>query len=680
VRPARRGFVLLATILFVIVVGLLLRVAVNRMPSVMGAARLSSSQMLAKRAALSGQEYAMAQLREDPTWQGGETRQTVVDGARLKVVQEKGNVRGSLVGSDGSRSEFLIRFNLQNGEEEPTPDMIFELPYVSINNLSSDVEAVVPQDNDGRERTTPPHSVSLTVEGRAVDTKGNVLSKERVESIYQFSTSRAITDAVIMAGGGLEMKVNGSVNLGGTFLEEATDKLFRLRSKHGMSVTKPDGKPARLNVALGAEAELSFDDSQYVASAKYDSKKVSLATEHHGDSKDFYNLPWDNVSKAGSEEAAVTIPGGTYVYGQFPGDGPYGSFRYFDMSYEDYLANPDPESGVLLGEELTEVRTDSLSLHTGALAVGPKFVVTRAGRRRYAEPGFQWTVNGVDIQVTPSEGSGLTGLAVVPRDPKPFSDDDPTVYPDRGDPFSPDSLVMSLTGTTLSSSGDVILQGGVSGQGGTVTSEGEVRILAGKTLVLESEGRSSIEQQEEFDRKWEGLNLAELASESRDSSGGEGSDEEGERETKQAALQLNIYAKGDLNISTRVSKGLYEGFYRNLAFKGLLYSWGDVDIVAAGDKSSAPVPVRRGRGGRASNPFMQNGMFVLQGSLVAYGSDPDGGDPGTSDGGEGSGRVRIAAGSANLHWDPRFLPSLTELQPEGKSLFRLERSLVNFPR
>jgi hypothetical protein len=682
-RPARRGFVLLATILFVIVVGILLRVAVTRMPSATGAAKHSKTRLQAHRAALSGHEYAMAQLREDPTWQGGEARQMVVDSGRLKVEQERGNVRGTILGSDGSRSEFLIRFNLQDGEQDPSEEMTFDLPYVSLNNLRSDTEAIVPQDQEGQERIAPPHSVSLTVEGRAVDSGGQVISRQRVESIYQFSTSRAINDAVIMAGGGLDMTVNGSVNLGGTFVEEATDKLFRLRSKHGLSVTKPDGSPAKLDVVGQAEAELSFDDSQYSAAADYNPAKVSLAGERHGDSKDFYNLPWESVSKAGSESDAVTIPGGTYVFGKFPGDGRDGSFRYFDTSYDDYLSTPDPGAGVVLSSDLAEVRTDSLALTGGSLTVGPKAVITRYGRSYRRESGFQWAVKGVDVQVTPSANSGVSDLAIIPRDPKAFSDDDPTEYPDRGDPFSPDSLLVSLTGTTVSSAGDVVIQGGVSGQGGTLTSEGEVQILAGKTLVIESSGRSSTEQQKEFDRKWERLNLSDLA-EGESPSAANG----GEGESTQSALQLNIYAKGDLNISTRISQGLLKSSYRNLAFKGLLYSWGDVNIVAHGANARGFGNSNQLGRNRNSAALYQNllgqygagGKFVLQGSLVAYGSDPENGSPGSSEGEEGSGRVRIAANSADLYWDPRFLPSLTELQPEGRSIFELRRSFISYPK
>lgn len=683
-KRRRSGFALLATIFVIIILGFLLRAAIVRMPAVLGAARHSQAGHQASRAAESGLEYAVAQLREDPLWRGGESRQIVVDHPALKVTQEHGNVLGEMAAEDGTRTQFRLRFNFQDGggdegdgRPDPSADLSFELPYVSVNNLDGDVEAPLPrgtgsngrvEDPTGGPHTTPERSVCLIVEGVTLRSNGSIKARQVIESVYTFTTSRAITDAVVMAGGGLDVEVSpsrgifgGQVFLGGQFVDKATDALLRLRSKHGMNIAGRDGTPGKVNLQRNAEAELSFDDSRYSLTASFDPGKVAVKSERFGDGKDFYQLPWDKVQKAGPD--AIQIPGGTYVYGKFPGDtGPHGrSLRYFDMSYEDYLATPDPGPGVILSETLSEVRTDSLSVTNKEVSVKPATVITplpssnpRRGARYDIDFGFQWSLNGVDMNIQPSSGKKLTEFNLIPRDPKQFNEHDTTVYPDRGDTFSPDQMAIALTNTTVSAGDDVLIHGGVSGKGGTITSEGDVKLLAGRTLQLESRGKSNAEQEKEFEDMTLGSIMREKGADS-DESGGE---------DKNSSLHLNVYAKGDLKLSTRINQGTYEGRYRNLGFKGLLYSWGDVDVEAAGE-------TRR---------WIGDGIFTLHGSLVAYGSDPDSGEPGTSSGGDGSGSVKIKARSANLYWDPRFLPALTDLQPEGKSLFTLKRSLVTHPR
>jgi hypothetical protein len=134
------------------------------------------------------------------------------------------------------------------------------------------------------------------------------------------------------------------------------------------------------------------------------------------------------------------------------------------------------------------------------------------------------------------------------------------------------------------------------------------------------------------------------------SSGGNGSDN--------ASLHLNLYARGNLNVST-YSEALAS--YRNLAFKGLLYSWGDILVLAGQDDSNS-----------------KRGVFTMRGAMVAYGADPAQGTPGAGTEHGTNGHVKLTAKSANLFWDPRFL-ELPDLQGSA-SKFLLERSLVSYPQ
>ena len=60
----RRAFVLVSVMLVVLVLGMLLRVAILRMPSATGSARQSVMQAQAARAARSGLSFALTKLRE----------------------------------------------------------------------------------------------------------------------------------------------------------------------------------------------------------------------------------------------------------------------------------------------------------------------------------------------------------------------------------------------------------------------------------------------------------------------------------------------------------------------------------------------------------------------------------------------------------------------------------------
>ena len=268
---------------------------------------------------------------------------------------------------------------------------------------------------------------------------------------------------------------------------------------------------------------------------------------------------------------------------------------------------------------------------------------------QYASKGFQWTTKDMDIKVVES-ANDVTSLAIVPRNPKKFRPtDSPTDYPDTGDPYVADDMSISLNSSTISVKDDVHLHGGVVGSGGTVTSEGSISILSGRTLSMKSEGKSEKEVRKEF----EDLTAA-----------GEVDDEEPEESGKKdqnSSLQLNLYAQKNLEVST-FSQEL--GVFRDLSFKGLLYCWGDADIVAG-----------------SHNSAKKSGNLTLRGALVAYGNDPQSGAPGEGqpDVIGGTGAVHIKAKNASLFWDPRYIPAVNELQPNGDSSFSLERIFVRYP-
>jgi hypothetical protein len=685
VARGSRAFVLLSTMLVIMVLGLVLRVAILRMPSILGSARQSVYGDVAERAAESGIQYAVSQLREDPTWVGGIKRnEVVVDQPGLKVVQDHGNVIGTITGEDGLRSEFRIRFNYQDGDAsdagdarpDPSAEFSFKSPFVCVNNIDQEVEAVVPRgtgdnasvvDPEVGPYTTPEKSVCLIVEGRALTSEGSVVASEVKESVYLLMPYRAVDDAVIMAGGGLNVTVGstGKVRLRGSNVKLASDKRLRLRSKAGVEVTHGN-EAAPVVLREGTKAEIRRDAAAGLT-ATYDDKKVAVNQENFGDGQDFYSVPWSQISK--TEDHPIKIPGGTYVYGKSldPARPTGREIRYYDMSYDDYINQSpeflsDPSKGVVVKENLSNLR-DPANVTASQKKDGEDAISVKPVALKYWDPvkgdvmsypGFQWAVKGKDLQVTPSKVSGATGLAVVPRALPKINPDDQD-YPASTDPHNPDSMKIVARDTTMVAAGDFQLRGGMVGEGGTLISEGDITIVSGRvmSLVAENRGRRAVE------REFEEMTMS--AAKNQDETIDEGGAELA-AEGRDSSLMLNLYSKGDITLSSYVER---RDAYRNLSFKGLLYSWGDVKVSA----------------GFGQDDSRTRGLFYLHGSLVAYGNDPESAEPGMArdESGSAKGKVSIDSLSANLYWDPRFLPAIAELQPEGSSFFTLERSLVSYP-
>ena len=653
-RSRLRGFVLLTTMFFALVLGMILYAAMIRLPAVSQRRSHGLSAQRARLAAKSGMEYAACQLRANPLWSGGEARQVIVDSGGLKVTQEQGNVLGEITEIDGTKSFFRIRFNYQDGDggedEKPDPsgDFLFELPYVSLNNLASEDSARLPH----TVVAVPGRSVCLYVEGESRGSGGRSV-KRVMQSIYQVSTDGRVKDAVIMAGGDLyfDLRHDGNVTLGGSLVKHASDDLLRLRTKGGLEVRRNRGGGAVGNIALGpnTRAELGRDENRGGVQANYPADQVTEVQEQVNDERDFYNLPWENVPKAADDPDATTaaqIPGGVYVYGDSPDNSGTREIRYFDMTYQQYLNNAeslatDSSRGVVLSPDLREVRTDqNVSLNPSGLAVqpGPVAYYNTRLEERITRDGFQWRLKDIDLHVSPS-ARGHDGIAIVPRKPAKIDIDDPRVFPDIDDRWTPDDMKMLLLNTSFTADGDIHIQGGIAGVGGVIVGGGKVEVIGGRAITVRNEAVDSDEIAKEIDE----LTLGGIVD---DSTG----DPDGDGFT--STLQLNIYSKEDMTLSTYVER---LDAYRNMAFQGLLYSWGDINLDAA-----RPDSTRRG-------------TVKLRGALVAYGASPISEAPGS----EGKGNVRIQAADTTLTWDPRFLPSLSSLQAEGStSPFTLEQVLL----
>lgn len=690
-RRRYRAFVLLTTMFLVLVLGVMVRVAMLRMPVVNSSSALTAAQERARRAAQSGAEYIASQLRENPDWRGGTTQAVVVDQPGLRVIEDQGNVIGYLTDDDGGRSEFRVRFNYNDGaraqeydaDENPLPNdglpnsgLTVDHPHVSVNNLREDVYAQLPYGggDGGRVESFPeelprtdPHSACVFVEGVATDGEEGVAARQTLQTMLSVVPKRSAIDGVLMGAGGVKMKLGeagGKVYLGGAFLGQATNRQVGLRSKETLSAKRVQAGAgtelanAPLILEDGMRAELGYNMGAGEASidlSGIEPDRIRSVQENANDGKDFYNLEWDQVHKASADETkSLVIKGGTYVYGKDPANPSQRSLYYYDMPLSEYLDKAQvladsPNRGVKLSANFAEVRS---SENLQQVRKGITLVTDK--EHSYYEPrkkdvvksrGMELTVKGKDMKIAASD-KGVTDFAIVPRRMGRFDQDDPAPTGMPSDNITADDIKVELRDTTVYGEGNITVSGGIQGVGGTVVSEGNVNLLAGRSLSMASEGKTTKEQMKEF----KALNNDALALE--DLGELELSDLPAD-ETRHSAMQLNVYCKGDLNVSSFVDR---YGSYRNLAFSGLLYSWGDVRLRASRDGNT------------------RGGVLKLRGAMVAYGADPASGRLG----GTGKGMIDITARHANLFWDPRYLPSLAELQPEGSSIFTLQRTFMHF--
>lgn len=645
-----RAFVLLSVLLVMLVVGMLLRAAIYRMPMVAGFYRHGSDQDAARRAAESGLEYAVTRLRENPRW-CGLSNAVVVEQEGLRVEEQRGNVIGLLTQPGAPDCQFRLRFNYQDGPgggegmNDPGGDFWFDTPWVSVNNLLGSSDAPIPVADGGNGRVlipahthgvVPTQSVTLRCEGLCNG------QRTTVESVYRVTANHAVPDAVVMAGGDMVFNTIANVTLNVGHPRNSADNWVRLRTKKGLRAAQADGGEATFRVAAGRKAQLSRDEARGLF-GHYNHDDVTVAQEDAHDGRDFYSVKWENIHKADTNpntSTAVQIPAGTYVAWDD------GSVHYFDMDlqrYRNFIENPDhaDKEGVVVSKSISELRTTTNVERNPRVALRSHNIPFYSHDHLRMAPGVLWNMSNTDMLIQATDETN--DFAFVPKYPAPaFSLQNFTANP-NSEGFTPDNLMLSLVNATITAPGRVNLQCSVKGRSGTITSEDNMSIVAGRTLTLK--GQSTAVQ--DLDDIPPDL-LADLAERARRQGGkktvGLGLDDE-----DSGTLQLNIYSKGDVSISSYTRNG-----YRSLAFQGLMYSWGNFNLNA-GEADSG---VRRGN-------------VALTGSLVSYGNDPASQQPGL---GEDKGGVRMVGDRILLTFDPRFLPAINQLQPDGTALFQLTRS------
>jgi hypothetical protein len=605
----KRGIAIISVLFLAILVLGFVSAAIASTPVTLLSAKGFGDQQQASLACEAGLAYAQTRLRENPRWRGsiadGPIQVTSASDSSITVYEDHGNVVGLLIAEDGSRSQFRIRFNAQDGPggtdetDDPNSEFLLDsLTYLSMNNLT--ILASLP-----RQTTTgdplpdaAPREVLIVVEGRAgpalrdhtaqavnAPPNGRRLVSERLEVSLRPGYDDAL-DAVIMAAGDVEVELPPTV----------VDGKERLVVRSDDSLVSPRVRTKQsFNVAGGTY--VNYDSNGVIQTASGDvgpttnvNSNTALGTEG---SSQFLELNWDDVKKADpTENSTIRLKAGTYVLDDDL------ALNYYDLDYDSFERahrNDSLPTPTVLSSNLQEVVENTGSLAPNAVKFWKPDTIER---RVKAVLEFN-----ADVSVTPTASSNglslITSQGPISAQTDEFGNSYPGVLNPSAKTATP-NLGIWLRGNdtesiTLSSRGDVLVGSVLYGEKGGITSQGDLSMRG--TSLLDSSNS----------------------------------------QTLTGTVSTNLYAKGDIDISTYRSVGDPSrgtvGKYGHFLSSGVTYAWGDVRIQSR--ENNVPV----------------GGVFRQRGALVAYGGDPSLGSPGQA----GTGNISISARSALFTYDSSYV-------------------------
>ena len=563
---SRRGVILVTTLFVVLIVIMLVVAAVKLSSGSLRAVSQLDERELALWAANSGLEYAQTRLQADFSWQGGlgDGDQVVIDQAGiLSVREDNGNVIGVLHRSDGGFAQFLIRFNPQDGTDDP--NYIVKNPFISINNLARDTANPVFLGNgSGWSQTTdsnhecPARTAAIIVEGRAGagiradlnnpdPPSGSPIS--RVAEAYFSPDGSDVLNGLMFGGASIDFNSDGPVVKGKGKGKGAGGAKVRLSSNDDAAPRMQTGEGVSADSGTGSieakgkvQGRVSVDQSggfDLLATTN------NITVENNNGNLQFPEILWDTLPHADGSE--TQIPSGIYMWRKDAGNK---GLYYYDADYTQYVDGLWPLPAVAASDRVDE----SFTGLTGPSGDGLS----------YDAAAGQITLSK-DVLVQPSLNSTTFAL---------ISEDDGNA--ERTMRFAPpDGESAVLT----NQSGGVVVDATVKGTGGSITSAGVIELTgAGYDLLVEPDAETGI----------------------------------------------SLYAKGDIFLQTfeapedtakgttkgKNGKGHHEvkggvtGQFNDMKLSGVIYTWGDFTADL---------------GGQAK--------LEMKGALIAYGSDPSVGPP-----------------------------------------------------
>jgi hypothetical protein len=534
-----RAFALVVTLMVSLIIAMMLGATLALSPGRLARAGNTGDQALAESAIEAGIEYARARLQENPLWKG-DLNTVVVNETNLYIEERDGMVVGLLRPNDSEPfSMFRIRFNFYNGGPladplddglaDPPANFTFDLRDVSVNNLEGSTRWVPEPDGSNTVASVivgrfelPAGTVALGVEGFGGNglsrlAPGNfdpppgsrTFSRRTANVVLAIAFADGATDAAMMGGGNLDFTLpvgSGAIEV------KAKGELARARTKGDVLMNAGGGDTPNFL----SSGELRYDASGGIEQVMED---AGVSVMDDGGSP-FYELEWDDIHKADNLDPskAIRIPGGTYVFDDS------GELFYFDMTWATYkthvanevgLGNDPYAAGTLMDSDMGNLRSDTM----------PSNVVD-------IDPSKSKLTFSKDVNVIDS-GTGISDFTLVPqRGTAQNSVDGTDLTLAGGSSYAKDvELELKPTGTgkaALTTRGDTLIATKISSdKGGSIVTEGDLRLDAGKLDKLGNVG-------------------------------------------------VSLYSQKDIAISTFEPSS---GKYQDMGVDGLFYAWSDFDIL-----------------------------------------------------------------------------------------------------
>ena len=705
----RRGIFMISVLFMAVLIAMFVGAAVALAPASLGQAAFETRQQAADRAAKTGLAWAQARLRNTPDWNGTAVNTTLE--SDFQVRESQGQVVGWVhEGERWNRFRLRFNWqdgptSPSDGMNNPSQGWS-DFPLVSSNNLrGASPKDIFLANGPGGSVTNssplrlklPENSVLLSVEGTSgsvtLDAAGNPTGfvgtpqQRTIEVVMRLSgPNQSVTPAAVMAAGDVALTLESAAT-GQLELAASATQATRLRTKGALQV----GQGGSPNV-VSSKGELSANAVSNIT-INGTPGNVTKVAENSGDG--FYAIPYSDVKVPTSP---ALPPAGVYVVNQS------GGITYYDMNFADYqLAKsagtlPTGTTATIPGISMAtsttspKVRlTATQDMQVTATGSASDFVIlpdggapssnnsydysqATANVQTYFQlhntpwlnptsnasaysgwgnimpnlPGvvqinanrWEWTAsNGAKAELNTSSlrwnrtsswntSSAMEFAAAIAATFNPSSPNAaqsladynylaqqstaPQYLPSPAVPAAteliPSDLQLTLqkpSGGSLvlkNDGGNLVLGSQVLGNGGALVSGRDIQLL----------GTSS-----------------ELSS------------------TPSGTTSLNLYAKGNVLVSTFKLDSAGQADFHKVDFKGVVYSWGNVTINV-GDSTVA------------SNKW---GSMNLQGALVAFGGDPANPVPSYT-GSTSNGKFSFSGKSARIQFDPSYLMGLYENLPQ----------------
>lgn len=647
----RQGVVLITTILMAIIVAMVVTATISSAPTALASAAAYTDHQRALLAVDAGMAYARARFKEDLNWLGshdsGPNVVVQTPDNSLVVIEDHGNVVGTIRFDGGQYGQFRIRFNHQDGSgnldglDDPSAEFTLDTPGISANNLITSSGESLFEQNNGEVKesgqSVQPFQAHITVEGLAGPALRDVnpmkpgsvdeslrlvrrVGEARIEANYSENL-----DAAAMAAGDLTAHLsNGSLDdqsntrqLKVDAVQKKSDPVPpRVRTKKSLDIT--NDQPSQPSIAT-INGFLNTQNGSVSSGTRVD---PTTSMEYEDASAGFYNMSWDDVSRSDPNDPdTVKMKAGTYVvWEKDTPSGPKPELHYYDMSLNDYIATMQAlppgaplDPGLVLSSNLQEVRSNFASSKQNSITLHSTGPLHSDGseNRMYTNGLRAQLVMRDDVLVEPTSNTSdfnfLPQMGFIENeiDQGEFAGQvSDQGYPPQHimfqfDPRENDDVCLTVEGETN-------VNARIYGEGASIVSEGGIKIVGAGSLAT--------------------------------------------NEITEESDGLSLYSKEDVDVSTfyPAINGTVSGRYTDLKINGVVYAWGDVTFALAPER------------GEQSN---HHGSLRLSGAVVAYGGDP--GDPNDSTPGVGfggsRGNLEIRGSGAHLRYNPNYLLSLDKL-------------------